>query len=66
MGDHCKLVTAQKSHQNKAGLLDQWKGENCLWSLGEGMGLDLHSDSDQGQEFEDHPSADLNTHPTRY
>ena len=29
------------------------------------MGGGLHSDSDQGQEFEDRPSADLNTHLTR-
>ena len=29
--------------------------------IGQGMGLGLHSDSDQGQEFEDQPSADLNT-----
>ena len=27
-----------------------------------GMGLGLHSYSDQGQEFEDHSSVDLNTH----
>ena len=26
----------------------------------------LHSFSDQGPEFEDHPSADLNTHLTGY
>ena len=30
--------------------------------VGWGMRLGLHSDSDQGQEFEDRPSADLNTH----
>ena len=29
-----------------------------------GMGSGLCSDSDPGQEFEDHHSADLNTHPT--
>ena len=28
--------------------------------------IGLHSDSDQGQEFEDRPSADLNTHLIRY
>ena len=26
------------------------------------MGRGLHSDSDQGQAFEDHPSSDLNTY----
>ena len=30
------------------------------------MGWGLHSDSDQGQEFENHPYADLNTHFNRY
>ena len=29
---------------------------------GWGLGRGLPSDSDQGQEFEDSPSADLNTH----
>lgn len=32
---------------------------------GWGMRGGLHSDSDTGQEFEDRPSADLNTHLTR-
>ena len=31
-----------------------------------GVGGGLYSDSDPGQEFEDHPSADLNTHPMGY
>ena len=31
-----------------------------------GMGLGLHSYSDQGQGFEDHPSSDLNTYLTGY
>ena len=30
--------------------------------IGWGMGGGLHSGSDQGQEFKDHPSADLNKH----
>jgi len=34
--------------------------------IGQGMGRGLHSDSDQGQEFEDCLSADLNTHLTWY
>ena len=32
--------------------------------IGWGVGLGLRSDLDQGQEFEDCPSADLNTHLT--
>ena len=32
--------------------------------IGWGMGSGLHLDSDQGQEFEDCPSTDLNTHLT--
>ena len=30
--------------------------------IGWGMGLGLHSGSDQGQEFKDYPSTDLNKH----
>ena len=33
LGDHCKLIIAQESHQNKAGLLDQWRQEIRLRSL---------------------------------
>ena len=35
MGDQCKLLTAQEGHQNKAGLLDMWRHEINLRSLGE-------------------------------
>ena len=35
-------------------------------AVGWGMVLGLHSYSDQRQEFEDHPSAELNTQLTRY
>ena len=38
LGHHCKLIIAQESQQNEAGLLDQWKCENCLRSLGAGWG----------------------------
>ena len=34
--------------------------------IGLGMGRGLHSGSDQGQEFEDCTSADLNTYFTGY
>ena len=36
-----------------------------LQVIGQAMGGGLHSGSDQGQEFEDHPSADWNKHHDR-
>ena len=41
-------------------------GVRIASGIGWRMGLDLQSDSDQGQEFEDQPSADLNTQFTGY
>ena len=42
-------------------MLDCWRRETGFGSLG-GMGGGLHSGSDQGQGFKDHPSAALNKH----
>ena len=36
LGGDCKLITAQESHEHKAGLLDQRRCENCLRFLGGG------------------------------
>ena len=63
LGDPCKFrktVTTRQPCSTSGG-----ERENCLRSLG-GDGRGLHSDSDPGQEFEDRPSADLNTHLAGY
>ena len=62
LGDHCKLKKAIRTRQpclTVGGVRiasGHWVGDE----------IGLHSDSDQGQEFEDRPSADVNTHLTRY
>jgi len=38
LGDHCKLITAPEGHQKEGGLLDWWRSEIRLRSLGGGWG----------------------------
>lgn len=62
-GDHCGLVTAREGRQNKAGLLN-WGGVRHASGRCGGGGSPAFG-SDQGQEFRDHPSDDLNQHHDR-
>ena len=62
LGDHCKLKKAIRTRQACV----TGGGVRIASGPWVGDGIGLHSDSDQGQEFEDCPSADLNTHFTRY
>ena len=64
--DHCKLINCSKEPSEQGRLTWLVEVRELPRVIGWGMGWALHSDSDQGQESEDHPSVDLNTHLSGY
>ena len=62
LGNHCKLITGSRKPSEQSRLAPWVEVWELPQVVGWGKRGGLHSDSDQGQVFEDHPSADLNIH----